>query len=574
LKEAVVNDTTSGNPDAIATWNGYSADGDVTGELVYVNYGRYEDYQAIANVNLTGKIVIVRYGQIFRGQKAKFAQERGAIGVLIFMDPGEDGYLKGPVYPNGPWASNTTVQRGTVWTGNGDPGTPGFASAFGGPRIDYEQAQQADNEFGDSLPQIPIQPIGVEDVYPLLTALGGNPLPDPSWATGLNLSFIGPGPAVVHLKVEANFTVTPIWNVIGRIQGAEEPDRVVIYGGHRDAWTMGAGDPISGTSVIVEVARGFGELLKKGWKPRRTILICSWDAEEFGLIGSTEFVETYIKTLSATAVAYLNVDIAVSGTDYFGAGGSPSMASVLREVTAQITLPNSTNTVASIWQPAELGILGSGSDFTSFIQHVGISAMDFGIGSFDGRYSAVYHSNYDSFYWYTHFGDPTFEYHGIMAKVFGLTGLRFADDPILPFNFVEYASAVQTYIQAIQNYTTNVDFSLLNSAASNFSDAAQKVSAEIQNATNLSPLALRALNDRLMLTERAFLGDPVESGREWYLHVIFAPSTFDSYAGQAFPAIWYSMMNQDWNQTEFISQRIALVIDHAAKYLEGKLWKL
>jgi len=365
--------------------------------------------------------------------------------------------------------------------------------------------------------------------------------------------------------------------VIGKIEGAIEPDRLVILGSHRDAWTMGAGDPISGTSVLLETARGIGQLLQSGWRPRRTLLFCSWDAEEFGLLGSVEFVEKYYNVLLNQAVVYLNLDIAVSGTDAFYAAGSPNLQTILAEVLDSVLLPNG-NPVSSVWAGKSLELLGDGSDFTGFIQHCGISSMHTEFSSTDGRYEAVYHSNYDSFYWYTHWGDPSFQYHATIAKLYGLVALRIADDQFLPFDFVQYAMTLSEYVGDLENSTSKVNFTLLKTSSQNFLTAAQSFAQEleslIQQGRDASAERIRGMNDRMFLLERGMLGDPLLSGREWYLHVIFAPSMNDSYAGAAYPGIRDAIAATDYTKAQFVSDRISLLINGAADFLGGILWNM
>ena len=408
ITEAVVpGDSTSSHPKITPLFNGYSASGDVTGPLVYANYGLPGDYDELkkVGVDVKGKIVLVRYGNSFRGVKAKVAEDHGAIGCIIYSDPADDGYMQGDVYPKGPWRPVASGQRGSVqylFDYPGDPLTPGKPAIDGVPRLKPEEATD--------LTKIPVQPIAYDVAKTLITPLKG-PVRPRGFQGGLPLAYhVGGTPDVkVRLKTDMDYKIRKIWNVIARIDGSQEPDRWVILGNHRDAWVFGAVDPNSGTSAMLEVGRGFGELVKKGWKPKRTIILGSWDAEEYGLIGSTEWAEEYAAELREKAVAYLNLDAAVSGAS-FGASSVPSLWKLIRDVTRDVKDPKSGKSIYQEWQErsregrterpanepveARIGALGSGSDYTPFLQHLGVPSTDFG---FNGDYG-VYHSAYDSFY--------------------------------------------------------------------------------------------------------------------------------------------------------------------------------
>src|SRR5687767_3283666 len=456
LQEAVIAaDPSSSDPRIIPPFNGYSPSGDVTAPLVYVNYGLPPDYEALKKigVDVKGKIAIARYGNSFRGVKAKVAEDQGAIGLIIYSDPADDGYSQGDVYPKGPWRPVSSAQRGSVqylFKAPGDPLTPGKPSVPGVPRLKMEEAT--------NLTRIPVQPISYGDAKRLLEPLGG-PVRPRGFQGGLPFPYhVGGTDSVrVHLKTEMDYQVRKIWNVISRIDGNEEKDRWVIMGNHRDAWTFGAVDPNSGSTAMLEAGRGFGELLKSGWKPRRTILMCSWDGEEYGLLGSTEWAEHHAGELKEKAVAYINMDSAVSGPN-FGASSVPSLWRLVRGATRDIKHPNG-KSVYQEWQDrareessepditsatagtdtpiaeARIGALGSGSDYTPFLQHLGITSIDMGFG---GDYG-VYHSAYDSFYWMATHGDPGFKYHVLAAQLWGTVTLRLANAPGLPFNYRDYA---------------------------------------------------------------------------------------------------------------------------------------
>ncbi|MBI3952321.1 MAG: M28 family metallopeptidase [Acidobacteria bacterium] len=583
-EEPVAEDLTSTDTRAVPVYNGYSASGDVTAELVYVNYGLPEDYDKLKELGMEvkGKIAIARYGRSFRGIKAMVAEERGATGLLIYSDPADDGYMKGDVYPKGPWRSASSAQRGSVQFLSiypGDPLTPGVGATAEAKRLPMNQAK--------SIPRIPVQPLSCRDAAPLLQALEGKNVPN-VWQGGLPFAYhTGPGPAVVHLKTEMEFQVRPIWNVIGRIEGAVEPDRLVILGNHRDAWVFGAVDPNSGSTAMLEVARGFGELLKNGWKPRRTIILASWDGEEFGLLGSTEWAEDHAQMLRAQAVAYVNVDSAVSGKN-FGASASPSLAELVRQVAREITDPASGKSVYDAWlqrqreqssqseervevQP-RVGRLGSGSDYTPFLQHLGIAAADFGFG---GDYG-VYHSIYDSFHWMEKFGDPTFAYHKTAAQIWGLVALRLADAEVLPFDYMEYSKQLQKYIQEIETLLDkqrdNVDLNPLRQAVALFGAAALLAQAESQQVTDSLATAKnrRDFNDRLMLAERAFIDPEGLPRRPWYKHLIYAPGLYAGYAADILPGLTQAIKDKNWEDARAQIECISRAIERAATRLVDK----
>ena len=461
IKEAVIaEDPVSSSSKIIPLFNGYSPSGDVTAPLVYVNYGLPPDYAALkqAGVDVKGKIAIARYGNSFRGVKAKVAEENGAIGLLIYSDPADDGYMQGDVYPKGPWRPVTSAQRGSVqylFQYPGDPLTPGKPSIPGVERIKIEDAT--------NLTRIPVQPISYGDAKQLLQPLRGPVRPE-GFQGGLPFAYHvgGTNDVRVHLKTEMDYQVRKIWNVVARIDGTVEKDRWVIMGNHRDAWTFGAVDPNSGSAAMLEAARGFGQLLKNGWKPRRTIVLCSWDGEEYGLIGSDEWAEENATELRQKAVAYLNMDSAVSGAN-FGAASVPSIWKLIRSATRDVRDPKSGKSVYQQWQDrfygsrpeaeltdaetgsdrtiaeARIGALGSGSDYTPFLQHLGVPSLDMGFG---GDYG-VYHSAYDSFHWMARFGDPNFVYHVAAAQLWGTVAMRLADADGLPFDYSDYAKQIR-----------------------------------------------------------------------------------------------------------------------------------
>ena len=467
-REHVEGDPFQDDPRITTPYNGMSPSGDVEAEVVYANYGSPEDFEKLAQmkVDVRGKIVLVRYGQNFRGVKTFIAQERGAAGVIIFSDPADDGWKRGDKYPRGPWRPDTGAQRGSVgymFEFAGDPTTPGIAAVPSLPdskRIPPQQSAQ--------MPKIPTTPLSYADAWPILEHLGGPESPR-EWQGALPFTYhVGPGPAKVKIHLKQDYQYRTIWDVIGRIRGSELPDEWVVAGNHRDAWVYGAVDPNSGTAAMLESVHGIGELLKSGWKPKRTLVFGSWDAEEEGLIGSTEWGEEHAEELKR-AIAYFNMDVAVSGPK-FGASAVPSLKQFLREVTKAVPSPaggtvyeawrrsnqagsesfNPQETSGSTFRPpaaqarpdAAVGDLGSGSDYTVFLQHLGVPSTD--IGS-TGSYG-VYHSTFDDFNWFKKFGDPEFVYEQEMARVYGLEAVRMADADVLPFDYEEYGKEITAYI--------------------------------------------------------------------------------------------------------------------------------
>lgn len=571
---AVPRDPTSSNPKITPLFNGYSASGDVTAPLVYANYGLPGDYEELkkVGVDVKGKIVIVRYGNSFRGVKAKVAQDQGAIGCIIYSDPADDGYMQGDVYPKGPWRPVASGQRGSVqylFDYPGDPLTPGKPSIAGVPRIKPEEATD--------LTRIPVQPISYDVAKTLITPLQG-PVRPKGFQGGLPLAYHvgGTQDVKVRLKTDMDYKTRKIWNVVARIDGAELKDRWVVMGNHRDAWVFGAVDPNSGTSAMLEVARGFGELLKQGWSPKRTIYLCSWDAEEYGLIGSTEWVEENATELTEKAVAYLNVDVAVSGGN-FGASSVPSLWKVLRDVTRAVKDPKKGTSIYEQWQEraresrspdatpareARIEALGSGSDYTPFLQHLGVPSTDMGFG---GDYG-VYHSAYDSFYWMDHFGDPGFVYHVAAAQLWGTLGMRLANADTLPFDYTDYAYQIQEFFSEAmklakeRNLDSSIDEKSMNAAIEAFSKAA--VRAEKIRQTSASQPSgsdkLKNINDTLIAVEREFIDQRGLRGRNWYKHQIYAPGIYTGYAAQ--PLTDFRQALDDRN-TANMKESLARIVD-------------
>jgi N-acetylated-alpha-linked acidic dipeptidase len=548
-REAVVpGDPTSANPKITPLFNGYSASGDVTAPVVYANYGLPNDYEELqkAGVDVKGKIVIVRYGNSFRGVKAKVAQDHGAVGCIIYSDPADDGYMQGDVYPKGPWRPVASGQRGSVqylFDYPGDPLTPGRPAIEGVARLKPEEATD--------LTRIPVQPIAYDVARQIIAPLKG-PVRPRGFQGGLPFAYHAGGTddVKVHLKTDMDYKQRPIWDVITRIDGTDQKDRWVVLGNHRDAWVFGAVDPNSGTSAMLEVSRGLGQLLKSGWQPRRSIVLCSWDAEEYGLIGSTEWAEEFANELKQKAVAYLNLDAAVSGP-HFGAQSVPSLWKLLRAVTRDVKDPKSGKSVYEQWQErtndlrteeerhtageARIGPLGSGSDYTPFLQHLGIASTDM---SFGGDYG-VYHSAYDSFYWMDHFGDPGFQYHVAAAQVWGLLTLRLADADALSFDYTDYANEIRSFfredarIAGWRNLANAFDEKPMNAAIDDFAREAERIEKARQDAIKSNDRAkLARINDALMNAERQFIDERGLRGRAWYKHQIYAPGIYTGYAAQ------------------------------------------
>ena len=588
IHEAVVSkDPSSSHPKITPLFNGYSASGDVTAPVVYANYGLPNDYEDLkkAGVDVKGKIVIVRYGNSFRGVKAKVAQDHGAIGCIIYSDPADDGYMQGDVFPKGPWRPAASGQRGSVqflFEYPGDPLTPGRPAIDGVPRLKPEEATD--------LTRIPVQPIAYDVAKTIIAPLKG-PVRPRGFQGGLPFAYHvgGTDDVKVRLQVEMDYKIRPIWNVVAKIEGSAEPNRWIVLGNHRDAWVFGAVDPNSGTSAMLEVGRGLGELLKQGWKPRRTIIFCSWDAEEYGLIGSTEYAEELAGELREKAVAYLNLDAAVSGV-HFGASSVPSLWKLMRAVTREVKDPKTGKTVYQQWQDqarenrpedqrqtmgeARIGPLGSGSDYTPFLQHLGIASTDMGFG---GDYG-VYHSAYDSFYWMDHFGDPGFVYHVAAAQIWGLLALRLADADGLSFDYTDYASEIREFfrdavaIAGRRNLTSAFDEKAMNGALEDFAKEAERVEKARQDAIKAGDRGrLAKINDALMNAERQFIDSRGLRGRAWYKHQIYAPGFYTGYAAQPLTDFRQALDDRNGAQAKEGLERITEAVKRATRTLkEGR----
>ena len=614
---ALKEDATSGQQDEqLPTYNAYSVDGDVTGPLVYVNYGVPADYEELEKrgVDVKGKIVIARYGGSWRGIKPKVAAEHGAIGCIIYSDPKNDGFYQGDVYPKGAWRSEDGVQRGSVMDMPlypGDPLTPGIGATSTARRLNIKDAK--------TLTKIPVLPISYGDALPLLTNLDGMVVPD-AWRGALPVTYhFGGGAPTVHMKLAFNWDTKTIYDVIAKMRGAELPDEWIIRGNHHDGWVNGAADPLSGQVAMLEEARAVAELAKTGWKPKRTIVYCAWDGEEEGLLGSTEFAETHADELKQKAAVYINTD--GNGRGFLNVGGSHTLEKFVNEVAKSVPDPE---TKLNVWdrmraqqivngspdakkearERADLRIdaLGSGSDYTPFIQHLGIASLDMGFGGESGGGS--YHSIYDSFDHYVRFGDPTFEYGVALSKVCGHTVLRLANADTLPFEFTNFADTVNMYaneaikladtmrdetrsaneiiangmLAAVQDPTQKfvmpipkVPVPFLNFAPLQNAVARLTVSAKEFQKTNvgktISPDARRQLDLALMNTERSMTGSGLPR-RDWFRHEIYAPGFYTGYGVKTLPGIREAIEQRNWKEASDEISVVARTIENAADAID------
>ena len=619
LKEpALKEDATSGQPGQLATYNAYSADGDVTSELVFVNYGLPEDYEVLDNmgIDVKGKIVIAKYGRSWRGIKPKVAQEHGAIGCIIYSDPADDGFFQGDVYPKGAFRNDYGVQRGSVIDMSaypGDPLTPGIGATKDAKRLDRLQAP--------SLLKIPVLPISYHDAAPLLEALDG-PVAPVGWHGGLSFAYhIGPGKAKVHLKVSFNWNVVPCYDVIAKIQGSKFPDQWVIRGNHQDAWVNGAGDPVSGQAAMLEEAKSIGSMLKSGWKPDRTIVYCAWDGEEPGLLGSTEWVEEHEKELKERAVVYINSD--GNGRGFLSVEGSHALEPFMDEIAKQVIDPQtnvsifergkdheaiSSNRLEAkkrIWDQKELKLdaMGSGSDYSSFIQHAGIPSLNLGFGGEDG--GGEYHSIYDSYSLYEKFKDPGFQYGVTLAETAGHAVLRMSNADGLPFDFTYLAKTIDTYSEEliallktsrettdIENQIINsrgyavgedptkgyiaphvkpevpyLDFSPLQNALRQLEKSADSLKVVFQKNIKTNHMNL-AFNQSLYRAEQQLLNESGLPRRAWYKHTLYAPGLYTGYGVKTLPGIREAIEQRNWDEAQQQIEVDAKTIIRLAEYFK------
>ncbi|MBB5066519.1 M28 family metallopeptidase [Granulicella mallensis] len=580
-------DSFQDDPRILPAFNGSSASGDVTAEVVYANYGTLEDFKKLdtLNISVKDKIVLVRYGANFRGVKVYIAQQRGAKGVLIYSDPADDGYTRGDVYPRGPFRPSSAVQRGSVQflpLYPGDPETPGIAST-----PDLPDSQRITDPAKMNQPSIPSNPLSYQDAAPILQHLDG-PLSPREWQGALPFTYHlgGTASVKVHMHLEQDYKLRTIWDVIGKIPG-DDPNAWVVAGNHRDAWVYGAVDPNSGTAAMLETVHGLGVLLKQGWKPKRTIVFGSWDAEEEGLMGSTEWAEMHAAELSH-AVAYFNTDVGVAGPN-FDASAVPSLKEFVREVTREVPSPKG-GTVYDQWlkdqhegavrrkAPAhnrheagsddvQIGTLGSGSDYTPFIQHLGVPSTD--IGS-EGPYG-VYHSTFDDYNWFIRNADPTFVYEQQQARVFGLEVLHMADADVLPYDYKLYGSEIGSYLTEARTRATEakmqVDFSAAATAAKRFAAAGERA-YRLQSAPTQGVDAA-PLNAALRNAESALLNDAGLPKRPWFKHTIYAPGEFTGYAAVVIPGVNEGIDEADNARTQAQLDALAAALNRSAAILEG-----
>ena len=560
----LAEDDTSSYPNRVPTFHGYSFTGDASAEFVYVGRGQQVDFARLQalGVPLEGKIALSRYGGPFRGLKVKNAQENGMIGAVLFIDPGDDGNVTEAngyaAYPDGPARNPSSSQRGSVQflsTYPGDPTTPGYPSKPDSPRTGTS----------DVTPRIPSLPISWAEVVPLLAALDGWGTPGEQvnrtrWVGALNVSYsTGPAPgATISMSNVMNDTYTSIWNTIGIINGTRQ-DEVIVIGNHRDAWIIGgAVDPNSGSAVMVELSKAFGALVRTGWQPKRTIVLCSWDAEEYGLVGSTEWVEEYIPWLTEAAVSYLNIDFATAGP-IPTISATPDLHDIAISTMKKVIYPyrgRTNSTLYDAWYSVSMGevaVLGSGSDYTSFL-HRGISSID--MGSYNGPDDPVYHyhSNYDSYHWMTTFGDPGFVQHKAMGQYLALLAYHLADDEIVPYNVNTFTQEMRQYLAALNQTIISsgagaeVDIAPLGDAIEIFNQAATAFMTALESAASTSPSDpenINTLNHKLRDFHRGFTSQGGLPGREFYRHVIFAPGLDTGYAPVTFPGVTEQVQSGD-----------------------------
>ena len=622
---AVPGDSTSTQQDEqLPTYNAFSIDGDVTAPLVYVNYGVPDDYEQLdrMGISVKGAIVIARYGASWRGIKPKVAAEHGAVGCLIYSDPRGDGYFQGEAFPSGPWRSEDGVQRGSVVDMPYYPGdvlTPGIAAKPGARRLALRDVK--------ILTKIPVLPLSYADAKPLLQALKGPVAPE-SWRGALPVTYhVGPGPAKVHLKIRSNWDTRPIYDVVARIQGSAYPDQWIIRGNHHDAWVNGAEDPLSGQMCLLEEARAFGQLVKQGWKPKRTIVYCAWDGEEEGLFGSTEWAEAHADELSADAALYINSDS--NGRGFLGMGGSHSLEKFINGVARDIEDPE---TSLSVWKRSQLrqisnapvidrprlrsspdlaiGALGSGSDYTAFLDHLGIASLNLGFGGEGG--GGEYHSIYDDFYWYTHFSDTSFVYGRALAQTTGTAVMRFADADLLPYDFTSLAETIRKYVEELKQLlkkerdeiieqNTQIQEGLLAATADprekfvpppleavppylNFAPLDNAVDTLSRSASRYHKAATKYLetrqavpaivNKELLRSERMLLTAQGLPQRPWFKHQIYAPGLYTGYGVKTIPSVREAIEQKQWKDADGQIERVAETIQSLAGHLQGIALKL
>ena len=625
---AIPGDRTSTAAGALPPYNVYGGDGDVTGELVYVNYGMPDDYKMLARLGISvqGRIAIARYGAGWRGLKPELAQEHGAIGCIIYSDPKDDGYWRGDAYPKGGWRPMTGVQRGSVEKMEvypGDPLTPGVGATRDAKRLPLDEVK--------NILKIPVLPISAADAKPLLAALSGPVAPE-NWRGALPLTYhIGPGAATAHLMIQSEWTQKPVYDVIATIRGAVHPEEWVIRGNHHDGWVFGAWDPLAGNVALLEEAKAIGEQLKTGWRPKRTLVYASWDAEEPGLIGSTEWTEEHAAELERHAVLYVNSDTNARG--FLDAGGSHSMQTLVNEVAADVTDPETgvsvqqrlrarlevdgyatdasardrdAATVAAAGGDLPIAALGSGSDYSAFLQHLGIATLSLEYGGEDAN-AGIYHSRYDSFDHYIRFGDPSFAYGVTLAKTVGHTVLRVADADVLPLRFGSVSQAIGRYVTELhaladqerertrslaalldanafklatdptrpldapprEESVPYLDFAPLDNAVSRLRVSAAAYDAAFDRAANAGlKVDGSRLDAQLQGMEQMFLDAKGLPGRPWFEHLIYAPGRYTGYGVKTLPAVREAIEQRNWQQANQYSTITARAINRYCDRLE------
>lgn len=571
---AVAEDSTSWMEHEAVIANGYSGTGDVTAPVVYVNYGLIEDYAQLDSmgVSVKGKIAIARYGRSYRGIKAREAEKRGAVGLIIYSDPADDGYARGDVYPEGPMRPAQGIQRGSILNPDGDPSTPGYPSREGAKRIPVKDMDVS---------RIPVVPMSYGNAAKLLSGVRGSDVPR-DWQGGLPFHYhAGPGPVAAHLIVRSDTATAPIkqiWDTFGIIRGSEYPDQIVMIGGHRDAWGPGAADNVSGTVSVLEAAHAVAEAVKRGQRPKRTIIFATWDAEEWGLLGSTEYVEDDSLRLLRGGIAYLNQDVAAQGP-FFGGGGSPSLRSTLRDIARHVDDPSGGGSVYDVWrkraavadtaEPA-MGDPGGGSDFAGFYNHLGIPIAEWGFGGRGG----VYHSFYDSYHWMSKFGDPGFRYHATAGRIGAAMVLRLANAEIVPYDYVEYARTMRRYVpetaKAFAGKGWNTSTAPLDSAIGHMERAATAFAAARDSALAGKPSrdALRRANEALLHVERALTRPEGLRTRPWFRNLIYAADENNGYANMVFPSVNEAVRGGDRGVAEHELADLASRFQAAATALE------
>ena len=620
LKEpALKEDATSGHPDQLPSYNAWSADGDVSAELVYVNFGLPEDYETLdkLGIDVKGKIVIARYGRSWRGIKPKVAQEHGAIGCIIYSDPMEDGYFQGDVYPKGSFKNEFGVQRGSIMDMviyPGDPLTPFIGATQNAKRLERANAE--------NLLKIPVLPISYHDAQPLLEALGG-PVAPPDWRGALPFTYhIGPGKTSVRLKVEFDWKLVPAYNVIAKIKGSVYPDQWVIRGNHHDGWNTGANDPISGIAAMMEEAKAIGELLKNGFKPKRTLVYCAWDGEEPGLIGSTEWVEDHVAELKQKAVVYINSD--ANGRGFLSAAGSHGLESMIDGIAKDVIDPQPNVSVFERLKARDIvgagtdksrkdnmakksmsiGALGSGSDYSAFLQHAGIPSLNIYYGGENA--GGEYHTAYDSYDYYSKFGDPGFNYGRALSQTIGRAVLRMANADTLPFEFKNLHKTMASYVSEMISMTDQmrestlvnnqviqgnnhqlaadparptklpqpksevpyIDFSALQNSLVTFEASSNALSERISKG-NITGTSLNKLNEALYKAEQSLLIKEGLPRRPWYKHTIYAPGFYTGYGVKTMPGIREAIEQRDWKEAQEQIRIAANAISRLAEHLNA-----